>query len=96
MKTYWTQIVERNEPQDPTCIMGSTDAHDAAQSKIVEFVEQNAGEIRCGAIRVWPYDCDSAAVVFDWNADFTIPENPEVDENDEFQVEARIDLIERH
>lgn len=96
MKTYWAQIVERDEEQDPACVMGSADPKEAAQSRIIQFVEKTEGEVRSGAVRVWPYDRGTAAATtFDWTASFIIPDDPQVDENDEFEVEAQIQLVAR-
>ena len=96
-KQYWAQIIELDEEMTAATIPGATDHEDAAETLISDFVGQMGGEITKGAVRVWVQG-ENREKVYDWTVDLIIPEDDGThggDEDEEIEVEAEIELIER-
>lgn len=92
---YWAQIIEVDAERSAICVMTDT-LKSAAEVAVEEYIEATAGEIKFGVVRVWEFDQpDATAQVFTWQADFEMPEDPDVSEEGEFEVEASITLAER-
>jgi hypothetical protein len=91
-KQFWAQLIELDEEIEAASISGATDHEEAAESLVADFVGQMGGEITKGAVRVWVEG--GAEKVYDWQADFDIPEDTGNDE-DEIEVEGEIELRER-
>jgi hypothetical protein len=51
------------------------------------------GEITSGAVRVWIEG--GAAKVYDWSAEFDMPEDADLDGDEDIEVEGEIVLTER-
>ncbi|RMB55736.1 hypothetical protein C8J44_0995 [Sphingomonas sp. PP-CE-3A-406] len=92
-KQYWAQIIELDEEMTAATIPGATDHEDAADSLVADFVGAMGGEITSGAVRVWVQG--GAEKVYDWKADFTMPDMDEMGDEDEMEVEGEIELTER-
>jgi len=92
-KQYWAQIIELDEEMTAATIPGATDHEDAADSLVADFVGAMGGEITSGAVRVWVQG--GVAKVYDWKADFTMPDMDEMGDEDEMEVEGEIELTER-
>ncbi|MGA1797858.1 hypothetical protein VH567_03660 [Sphingomonas sp. 4RDLI-65] len=92
-KQYWAQIIELDEEMTAATIPGATDHEDAADSLVADFVGAMGGEITAGAVRVWVQG--GVEKVYDWKADFTMPDMDEMGDEDEMEVEGEIELIER-
>ena len=92
-KQYWAQIIELDEEMTPATIPGATDHEDAADSLVADFVGAMGGEITEGAVRVWVQA--GVEKVYDWKADFTMPDMDEMGDEDEMEVEGEIELTER-
>ena len=92
-KQYWAQIIELDEEMTAATIPGATDHEDAADSLVADFVGARGGEITSGAVRVWVQG--GAEKVYDWKADFTMPDMDEMGDEDEMEVEGEIELTER-
>ena len=90
-KQFWAQLIEMDEEIDAASISGATDYEEAAESLIADFVGQMGGEITQGVVRVWIQG--GAEKVYDWQADFTIPDD--AGDDDEIEVEGEIELRER-
>ena len=90
-KQFWAQLIEMDEEIDAASISGATDYEEAAESLIADFVGQMGGEITQGAVRVWVQG--GVEKVYDWQADFTIPDD--AGDDDEIEVEGEIELRER-
>jgi hypothetical protein len=84
-KQYWAQLIS-----------GATDHEDAAETLISDFVGQMGGEITKGAVRVWVQG-ENREKIYDWTVDLIIPEDDGAHggEDEEIEVEAEIELIER-
>lgn len=98
-KQYWAQLIGFDEEMQSACISGATDHEDAAETLISDFVGQMGGEITKGAVRVW-IQGETREKIYDWTVDLIIPEDDSEsatpgDEDDEIEVEAEIELIER-
>ncbi len=92
-KQYWAQIIELDEEMTAATIPGATDHEDAADSRVADFVGAMGGEITSGAVRVWVQG--GVEKVYDWKADFTMPDMDEMGDEDEMEVEGEIELTER-
>ena len=92
-KQYWAQIIELDEEMTAATIPGATDHEDAADSLVADFVGAMGGEITSGAVRVWVQG--GVEKVYDWTADFTMPDMDEMGDEDEMEVEGEIELTER-
>ena len=90
-KQFWAQLIEMDEEIEAASISGATDHEEAAESLVADFVGQMGGEITQGAVRVWIQG--GAEKVYDWQADFTIPDD--AGDDDEIEVEGEIELRER-
>ena len=96
-KQYWAQLIDFEEEMQSACVSGATDHEDAAETLISDFVGQMGGEITKGAVRVWVQG-ENREKVYDWTVDLIIPEDDGTHgggEDDEIEVEAEIELIER-
>ncbi|MEG8054313.1 hypothetical protein QP185_15645 [Sphingomonas aerolata] len=95
-KQYWAQLIDFEEEMQSACISGATDHEDAAETLISDFVGQMGGEITKGAVRVW-VEGENREKVYDWTVDLIIPEDDGAHggEDEEIEVEAEIELIER-
>jgi hypothetical protein len=92
-KQYWAQIIELDEEMSAATIPGATDHEDAADSLVADFVGAMGGEITEGAVRVWvPGGVEK---IYDWKAEFTMPDMDDIGDEDEMEVEGEIELIER-
>jgi hypothetical protein len=92
-KQYWAQIIELDEEMTAATIPGATDHEDAADSLVADFVGAMGGEITSGAVRVWVQG--GVEKVYDWKADFQMPDMDEIGDEDEMEVEGEIELTER-
>ena len=92
-KQYWAQIIELDEEMTAATIPGATDHEDAADSLVADFVGAMGGEITEGAVRVWVQG--GVEKVYDWKADFQMPDMDEIGDEDEMEVEGEIELTER-
>ncbi len=92
-KQYWAQIIELDEEMTAATIPGATDHEDAADSLVADFVGAMGGEITSGAVRVWVQG--GVEKVYDWKADFAMPDMDEMGDEDEMEVEGEIELTER-
>ena len=92
-KQYWAQLIDFEEEMQSACISGATDHEDAAETLISDFVGQMGGEITKGAVRVWVQG--GVEKVYDWKADFQMPDMDEMGDEDEMEVEGEIELTER-
>ncbi len=92
-KQYWAQIIELDEEMTAATIPGATDHEDAADSLVADFVGAMGGEITSGAVRVWVQG--GVEKVYDWKADFQMPDMGEIGDEDEMEVEGEIELTER-
>lgn len=94
-KQYWAQLIGFDEEMQSACISGATDHEDAAETLISDFVGAMGGEITQGAVRVWILG-GGAEKVYDWTVDLIVPEDDGSEgDDDEIEVEAEIELIER-
>jgi hypothetical protein len=92
-KQYWAQIIELDEEMTASTIPGATDHEDAADTLVADFVGAMGGEITEGAVRVWVQG--GVEKVYDWKADFAMPDMDEMGDEDEMEVEGEIELTER-
>ena len=92
-KQYWAQIIELDEEMTAATIPGATDHEDAADSLVADIVGAMGGEITSGAVRVWVQG--GVEKVYDWKADFQMPDMDEMGDEDEMEVEGEIELTER-
>lgn len=92
-KRYWAQLIELDEPMTPSAIPGATDHESAAEDLVADFVGAMGGEITSGAVRVW---IDGGlAKVYDWNAEFEMPDTSGLADDEDVEVEGEIVLTER-
>ena len=92
-KRFWAQIIELDEEVEAASIPGVTDHESAADALVTDFVGAMGGEITEGAVRVWVQG--GVEKVYDWKADFTMPDMDEMGDEDEMEVEGEIELTER-
>ena len=91
----WAQIIGQPEEWNPTAVYGD-DFENAAESVIVEFLQATDGEIKNGAVLVWAGEGDAKVEkIYDWTADFEIPDVSGMEEDEEFDVDGSIELMER-
>lgn len=96
-KQYWAQLIDFDEEMESACISGATDHEDAAETLVADFVGAMGGEITQGAVRVWVQGGD-VEKVYDWKVDLVMPDGDEGNasaDDDEIEVEAEIELIQR-
>ena len=93
-KRYWAQIIDLDEEIEASCISGVSDHEEAAESMIADFVGAMGGEITEGGVRVWIEE-GGQEKVYDWKAEFTMPDLDEVSDEEEVEVEGEIELTER-
>jgi len=94
-KQYWAQLIGFDDEMQSACISGATDHEDAAETLISDFVGQMGGEITQGAVRVW-IQGETREKIYDWTVDLIIPDDaPAGSDDEEIEVEAEIELIER-
>lgn len=92
-KAYWAQLIELDEDVEASKIPGATDHEDAADTLITDFVGAMGGEITSGAIRVWQEG--GREKVYDWRAEFELPDDFDENDDEDIEVEGEIILIER-
>ena len=92
-KRFWAQIIELDEEVEAASIPGVTDHESAADALVTDFVGAMGGEITSGAVRVWIEG--GAAKVYDWSAEFDMPEDADLDSDEDIEVEGEIVLTER-
>ena len=92
-KRFWAQIIELDEEVEAASIPGVTDYESAADALVTDFVGAMGGEITSGAVRVWVEG--GAAKVYDWSAEFDMPEDADLDSDEDIEVEGEIVLTER-
>ncbi|MEA1083400.1 hypothetical protein SFC76_03940 [Sphingomonas sp. CD22] len=92
-KRFWAQIIELDEEVEAASIPGVTDHESAADALVTDFVGAMGGEITSGAVRVWIEG--GAAKVYDWSAEFDMPEGADLDSDEDIEVEGEIVLTER-
>lgn len=99
MHKVFAQIIGEPEEWSATChIQGSVDFEQAAESQVVEFIQNTGGDTKRGAVLVWTGEGQSKVEkIFDWQAEFTMPDltTVDVDEDEEFEVDGGIELTER-
>jgi hypothetical protein len=93
-KRYWVQIIELDEEIEAATIPGATDHEDAADTLITDFVGAMGGEITSGAVRVW-VDGGNDERIYDWSAEFDMPDDVVLDGDEEIEVEGEIVLTQR-
>lgn len=93
-RQFWAQLIEIDEAMRPTTIPGATDHEDAAESLVADFVGAMGGRITSGAVRVWVQG-EGREKVYDWKADFAMPDLEGAGDDEEVEVEGEIELIER-
>jgi hypothetical protein len=97
MHRVWAKIMGEPQDQRPTCHMqGSVDFEQAAHSQVVEFLESSDGETKRGAVLVWTGEDDQKVEkMFDWTADFDMPEVTDIDDEEAVEISGEIELTER-
>lgn len=91
----WAQIIGEPKEYNPTAVFGD-DFEQAAEAVIVEFLEMTAGETKHGAVLVWHGEGDQKVEkIYDWKADFEMPDIDDLEEDEEFDVDGSVELIER-
>lgn len=93
-KRFWAQLIEMDEEIAAASIPGVTDHESAADALVTDFVGAMGGEITQGAVRVW-IDGGGEEKVYDWTAEFDMPEGFDADDDEDIEVEGEIVLIER-
>lgn len=92
-KRFWAQLIEMDEPIEPASIPGAPDHESAADALVTDFVGAMGGEITSGAVRVWVEG--GAEKVYDWRAEFEMPDTDGLADDEDIEVEGEIVLIER-
>jgi hypothetical protein len=92
-KRYWAQMIEMDEQVEPASIPGAADHEDAADALVTDFVGAMGGEITSGAVRVWVEG--GGEKIYDWSAEFEMPDTSSLDDDGEVEVEGEIVLTER-
>ena len=93
-KRFWAQLIEMDEEIAAASIPGVSDHESAADALVTDFVGAMGGEITHGAVRVW-IDGGGQEKVYDWTAEFDMPEGFDADDDEDIEVEGEIVLIER-
>ncbi len=93
-KRYWAQLIEMDETIEAAGIPGATSHEDAADALVTDFVGAMGGEITSGAVRVW-IDGGNQEKIYDWVAEFEMPDASELDGDEDIEVEGEIVLTER-
>jgi hypothetical protein len=93
-KRYWAQVIELDEEVEAASIPGATDHESAADAMVTDFVGAMGGEITSGAVRVW-VEGSGVEKVYDWSAEFDMPEDDALDGEGDIEVEGEIVLTER-
>ena len=93
-RRFWAQVIELDEEVEPASIPGATDHESAADALVTDFVGAMGGEITSGAVRVW-VDGGGPEKVYDWSAEFEMPDTADLDSDDDIEVEGEIVLTER-
>ena len=92
-KRFWAQLIEMEEEVEPASIPGATDHESAADALVTDFVGAMGGEITSGAVRVWIDGGQEK--IYDWSAEFEMPDTSALGDNDDVEVEGEIVLTER-
>ena len=92
-KRFWAQLIEMDEPIEPASIPGAPDHESAADALVTDFVGAMGGEITSGAVRVWVEG--GAEKIYDWRAEFEMPDTDSLADDEDIEVEGEIVLIER-
>lgn len=92
-KRFWAQLIEMDEPMTPAAIAGATDHESAAEDLVADFVGAMGGEITRGAVRVWVDG--GLARIYDWSAEFEMPDTSGLSDDEDIEVEGEIVLTER-
>jgi hypothetical protein len=93
-KRFWAQLIEMDEEIEAASIPGVTDHESAADALVTDFVGAMGGEITSGAVRVW-IEGSGEEKVYDWSAEFDMPDTEGLDEDEDIEVEGEIVLTER-
>jgi hypothetical protein len=93
-KRFWAQLIELDEEVEPASIPGVSDHEGAADALVTDFVGAMGGEITSGAVRVW-IEGGGQAKIFDWTAEFDMPDTSDLDHDEDIEVEGEIVLTER-
>ena len=93
-KRFWAQLIEMDEEVEPASIPGATDHESAADTLVTDFVGAMGGEITSGAVRVW-VDGGGQEKIYDWSAEFDMPDTSGLDPAEDIEVEGEIVLTER-
>ena len=93
-KRYWAQLIEMDEEVEPASIPGALSHEDAADALVTDFVGAMGGEVTSGAVRVWT-DGGRQDKVYDWRAEFEMPDTSGHDPDEDIEVEGEIILTER-
>ncbi|MCP3736397.1 hypothetical protein M9979_16140 [Sphingomonas sp. RP10(2022)] len=92
-KRYWAQLIEMDEEVEAASIPGASDHESAADAIVTDFVGAMGGAITSGAVRVWVEG--GASKTYDWSAEFELPEDSGLDDDEDIEVEGEIVLTER-
>ncbi|KQM67633.1 hypothetical protein ASE75_01485 [Sphingomonas sp. Leaf17] len=92
-KRFWAQLIEMDEAIEPANIPGVTDHESAADALVTDFVGAMGGEITSGAVRVWVEGGQEK--IYDWAAEFDMPDTSALDDDEDIEVEGEIVLTER-
>ncbi len=92
-KRFWAQLIEMDEAIEPASIPGVPDHESAADALVTDFVGAMGGEITSGAVRVWVEG--GAEKIYDWRAEFEMPDTSDLDDDEDIEVEGEIVLTER-
>ena len=93
-KRFWAQLIELDEEVEPASIPGADSHEDAADALVTDFVGAMGGEITSGAVRVW-IDGGGQEKIYDWSAEFDMPDTANHDPDEDIEVEGEIVLTER-
>lgn len=93
-KRFWAQLIEMDEEIEAASIPGANDHADAADALVTDFVGAMGGEITSGAVRVW-IEGGGQEKIFDWSAEFEMPDTDGLDPDEDIEVEGEIVLTER-
>ncbi|KQU55919.1 MULTISPECIES: hypothetical protein [Sphingomonas] len=93
-KRFWAQLIEMDEEIAPASIPGCTDHESAADTLVTDFVGAMGGEITSGAVRVW-IDGGGQERIYDWSAEFEMPDTSDLGDDEDIEVEGEIVLTER-
>lgn len=93
-KRYWAQLIELDEDIAAASIPGARDHEEAADALVTDFVGAMGGEITSGAVRVW-VEGGGQEKIYDWSAEFDMPDTAGLDPDEDIEVEGEIVLTER-